>query len=94
MDRRHALKIMEEIHKGICGNHVGSRALATKILRARYFWATMKQDCMKFVRKCEKCQRFGESKHMPSEQLHCSESTWPFHKWGIDILGPFPLGPG
>ncbi|XP_071694907.1 uncharacterized protein [Rutidosis leptorrhynchoides] len=21
-------------------------------------------------------------------------STWPFHKWAIDIVGPFPAGPG
>ncbi|GKG27987.1 reverse transcriptase domain-containing protein [Tanacetum coccineum] len=21
-------------------------------------------------------------------------SPWPFYKWGIDIVGPFPEGPG
>ena len=47
--------ITEEMHKGICGNHAKSRALTSKILRAGYFWPTMKQDCLKFVKKCDKC---------------------------------------
>ncbi|RDX72153.1 Gypsy retrotransposon integrase-like protein 1, partial [Mucuna pruriens] len=21
-------------------------------------------------------------------------APWPFHKWGVDILGPFPVAPG
>ena len=26
-----------------------------------------------------------------SEELTSIYSPWPFHTWGIDILGPFPL---
>ncbi|RDX98563.1 Tf2-9, partial [Mucuna pruriens] len=26
--------------------------------------------------------------------MHTVTSPWPFHKWGIDILGLFPLAPG
>ena len=63
----------------------------TKILWADYFWPTMKQDCLEFMKKYYNCQRLRELKHTPSEQLHCSETSWPFHKWGIDIVSPFPL---
>ena len=82
------------MHEGIGENHARNRALTAKILRASSFLATVKQDCLKFVRKCDKCQRFGELKHTPSKELHCSKVSWPFHKWRIDILSPFPLAPG
>ena len=80
--------------EGIYGNHAKSRALTAKILRAHYLWPTMKENCLKFVKKCDKCKRFGELKHTSSEELHCLETSWSFHKWGIDILRPFPLAPG
>jgi len=27
----------------------------------------------------------------PPEELRSIYNPWPFHTWGIDILGPFPL---
>ena len=39
---RRAQVVIEEMHEGICGNHVGSRALMAKILQASYFCPTMK----------------------------------------------------
>ncbi|GJT18357.1 reverse transcriptase domain-containing protein [Tanacetum coccineum] len=30
----------------------------------------------------------------PREKLTPITSPWPFYKWGIDIAGPFPEGPG
>ena len=75
------------------GNHVGSHALMARYFGLATFGPTMKQDCLEFVHRYDKCQRFGELKHTPSEQLHCLETSQPFHKWGIDILYPFPLAP-
>ena len=46
----YAQAMIEEMHEGICGIHVGSRALMAKILRAGYFWSTMKQNCLRFVK--------------------------------------------
>jgi len=41
--------IMEELHEGICGSHVGGRALLLKVIRAGYYWPTMKEDCVKYA---------------------------------------------
>ncbi|RDX76972.1 hypothetical protein CR513_42975, partial [Mucuna pruriens] len=49
---------------------------------------------MEYVKKCDKCQRFVEGDKAPPKHLHAVTSPWPFHKWRIDILGPFPLAPG
>ncbi|RDX58231.1 Pro-Pol polyprotein, partial [Mucuna pruriens] len=85
--------VIREVHEGICGTHVGSKALASKIARAGYYWPTLKRDCAKYVRKCDKCQRFSEAPKAPAERLHSIVSPWPFNKWGVDILGPFPMAP-
>ncbi|RDX58415.1 hypothetical protein CR513_62272, partial [Mucuna pruriens] len=94
LDSEEAEYAMREIHEGICGTHIGGRALASKIVRAGYYWPTMKNDCMTFVRKCDKYQRFVEGHKAPPEMLHMMVSPWPFCRWGADILGPFPLVSG
>ena len=37
-------RIMSELHEGVCGSHVGGRALASRVLRAGYYWPTLKED--------------------------------------------------
>ena len=59
VDDDEAKYILEEIHEGICGNHAGPRSLVSKATRTNYFWPTMQVDALELVKKCEKCQRFG-----------------------------------
>ena len=33
--------ILKEVHKGVCGEHIGLRFLVSKIIRTGYFWPTM-----------------------------------------------------
>ncbi|XP_071687979.1 uncharacterized protein [Rutidosis leptorrhynchoides] len=35
-----------------------------------------------------------EENRMPWHDMIPVNSTWPFNKWAIDIVGPFPAGPG
>ncbi|RDX98169.1 hypothetical protein CR513_18938, partial [Mucuna pruriens] len=51
-------------------------------------------DCIEYVKKFDNCQRFAKIGKAPPEQLHSVISPWLFHKWGVDILGPFPTTPG
>nr|XP_023911584.1 uncharacterized protein LOC112023193 [Quercus suber] len=69
VDEGEAEYILREVHEGICGDHAGSRSLVRKIMRTGYFWPTMQDDAAKFVRKCDKCQRFGNVQNLPSEKL-------------------------
>ena len=82
--------IIKELYEGICGYHSGARTMATRILRAGYFWSTIEVDCQDYVKKCKPCQKHGNPIHQKQEQLHSILSPWPFAKWGMDILGPFP----
>ncbi|RDY04217.1 Tf2-11, partial [Mucuna pruriens] len=94
VDAEEAVYIIQEVHEGVCGTHIGGRALARKISRVGYYWLTLKADCVDYVKRCDKCQRFADNDQAPTEQLHTVASPWPFNKWGIDILGSFPLAPG
>ena len=49
---------------------------------------------MELVKKCEKCQRFGNVQRLPVERMTMITSPWPFAQWGINIIGPLPLGKG
>ena len=82
--------ILEEVHGGICGDHVGSRFLVNKVERAGYFWPTMQVDAAEIVRRCDKCQRYGNVQWLPAEKMTTIASPWPFAQWGIDIVGPLP----
>ena len=40
------IRIMVELHEGICGSHMGGRSLASKVIRPRFFWPTVREDCV------------------------------------------------
>ena len=86
--------ILREVHKGICGNHIGARTLAGKTLRQGYYCPTMLKDTTEHVRKCKACQEHAKISHLPSEPLTLITSPWLFQQWGLDILGPLPIGRG
>ena len=43
-----------------------------------YFWPTMQVDARELVKKCNKCQRFGNVQRLPAEKLMTISSPWPF----------------
>ncbi|KAL0434476.1 UNVERIFIED_CONTAM: hypothetical protein Slati_2781900 [Sesamum latifolium] len=88
------IHILQEIHSGCGGAHAGTRILAYEALRAGYFWPTMKQDAIRLVSKCERCQKHSSLIAQPAEPLTTMLSPCPFMQWGMDIVGPFPLAAG
>uniref|UniRef100_A0A2N9FF19 Integrase catalytic domain-containing protein n=1 Tax=Fagus sylvatica TaxID=28930 RepID=A0A2N9FF19_FAGSY len=92
LDKAEANYVMREVHGGICGNHSGARSLVHKLIRAGYYWPTMQKDAVSYIRTCDKCQRFGNLIHSPPEILTPMTAPWPFAQWGLDIMGPLPVG--
>ncbi|GKE52127.1 reverse transcriptase domain-containing protein [Tanacetum coccineum] len=60
----------------------------------RYYWPTMHTDARDMILKCKDCQVHRPVPRNPQHPLTPITSPWPFYKWGIDIAGPFPEGPG
>ena len=78
VEEEEAKYVLEEVHGGICGDHMGAKSLVRKIMRAGYFWAIMQQDAADFVKKCDKCQRYRNVQQVPREKMMTISSPWPF----------------
>ncbi|GJY63617.1 reverse transcriptase domain-containing protein [Tanacetum coccineum] len=57
-------------------------------------YPTMHRDARDMIRKCKDCQIHRPVPRNPQQPLTPITAPWPFYKWGIDIAGPFPEGPG
>jgi hypothetical protein len=86
--------ILEEIHKGICGNHASSCTLVSKAFRRAFYWPTALADAEELFRKCQRCQFFAKQQHIPAYKLVTIPPTWLFTCWGLDMIGPLPTVPG
>ncbi|GKB71705.1 reverse transcriptase domain-containing protein [Tanacetum coccineum] len=86
--------VIREIHEGSCSMHAGPRSVVAKAMRLGYYWPTMHRDARNMLRTCNDCQIHRPMPINPQEPLTPITAPWPFYKWGIDIAGPFPEGPG
>jgi ribonuclease HI len=92
--RQEGKDILEEIHKGVCGNHASSRTLVSKAFRRAFYWPTALGDAEELVRRCQGCQYFAKQQHVPAYKLVTIPPTWPFACWGLDMIRPLPTAPG
>ena len=60
-------------------------------MRAGYYWSTLESDCIKYARKCHKCQIYSDKIHVPPIKLHVMAPLCPFSMWGMDVIGPISL---
>ena len=86
--------VMRELHEGICGLHTRGRSLATKTVRAGYYWPTLRANALNFTKRCRRCQEFSNVPRIFLDNLHSLSFPWPFAMWGMNILGPLPKAPG
>ena len=86
VDAREDEQMLVEVHEGSFGMHANGHAMAQKILRAGYYWLTMKSDCCIHVRKCHKCHAFTDNVNASPIPLNVLAASWPFSTWGIDVI--------
>ncbi|XP_071920730.1 uncharacterized protein [Coffea arabica] len=86
--------VLQDIHEGFCGAHVGFRMLVKKALLLGYFWPTMRVDAQVMVLCCPSCQHHAPEHHQPTNLMIPITSPWPFDQLETDIIGPFPRAPG
>ncbi|GJY93294.1 reverse transcriptase domain-containing protein [Tanacetum coccineum] len=86
--------VIREIHEGSCSMHAGPRSVVAKAMQLGYYWPTMHRDARDMIRTCNDFQIHHPVPRNPQQPLTPITAPWPFYKWGIDIAGPFPEGPG
>ena len=70
VDANEAKKIVHEIHEGVFDTHASGHVMTRQIMRAGYYWITLENDCISYVRKCHKCQIYADKIYVPPSSLH------------------------
>ena len=82
-----AKSLMGEIHEGACGAHQSAFKMKWMIRRNGYFWPTILEDCFKYFKGCQGCQKFGNIQRAPASAMNPIIKPWPFRGWAIDLIG-------
>ncbi|XP_073057372.1 uncharacterized protein [Primulina eburnea] len=85
--------VLQEVHEGCCGNHLGAYLLSKKVMLAGYCWPSVMHDAQELVISCDSCQRHARFHHQPAMLMKTITAACPFNQWVIDIVGHFPIAP-
>jgi hypothetical protein len=47
----------------------------------------MINDCFRYYKGCELCQKFGDVQFSSAAMLHPIIKPWPFCGWALDFIG-------
>jgi len=81
-----AKSLMGEIHEGVCGAHQSAFKMKWMIRRNEYYWSTILEDCFKYFKGCQGCQKFGNVQRAPASTMNPIIKPWPFRGWAIDLI--------
>jgi hypothetical protein len=70
-------EILQEVHAGICGGHIGARALVAKVLRQGFYWSAMIDDAAKLLATYETCQKFSHHCRAHAQPSQLIAPSWP-----------------
>jgi hypothetical protein len=70
---------MGEVHEGICGTHQSARKMKWLLRCVIFYWPTMINDCFRYYKGCELCQKFRDVQSAPVAMLHPIIKPWSFH---------------
>jgi hypothetical protein len=91
LSRDEGKELLTQTHLGVCGGHIGARALTAKVFRQGFYWPSIIDDASKLITTCQACQFFLPNTQAPS---HLITPSWPLQRWGIDIVGPLTTAQG
>ncbi|CAN6677874.1 unnamed protein product [Malus baccata var. baccata] len=87
LGQEESIRVMAEVHEGVCGAHQAGTKMRWLLRRYGYFWLDMEKDCKSYARGCEECQRHGPLQHVPSVPLNPVVKPRPFRGWAMDFIG-------
>jgi hypothetical protein len=94
LSRDEGKQLLVETHSGVCGGHIGSRALAAKLFRQGFYWPSIIDDASKLVTTCQACQKFSPNSKALSQPSQLITPSWLLQRWGFDIVGPLAIAQG
>jgi hypothetical protein len=61
---------MGEVHEEIYGTHQSTHKIKWLLRHVRFYWLTMINDCFRYYKGCESCQKFGDGQLAPTAMIH------------------------
>ena len=77
---------LHDVHEGACRTHQSTHKMKWLIRWSGYHWPTMLEDCFKYYKGCQACQRFGKIQMVPASTMNTIVKPWPFRGWGMEWL--------
>jgi hypothetical protein len=87
LGEEHAKVAAQEVHDGICGAHQSAYKMNWLLWRVGFYWPTIMDDCIKYQKGCEACQKFRNRQLAPASVMNPIDKPWPFRGWGLDFIG-------
>jgi hypothetical protein len=78
--------VVGEVYEGICVAHQLAHKMKWLLRRAGFYWSNMPNDCFRYYKGCESCQRFKNVQLAPAAMLHPIVKPWPFRGWDLDFV--------
>lgn len=73
-------ELLNEIHSGLCGSHIGVRPLVAKAFKHGFFWPLALKDAKHIIKTCEACQKMGPKSNRPSQPSQLIPPAWPLQR--------------
>jgi hypothetical protein len=61
------------------------------LYRVGLYWSTMLDDCFRYYKGCESCQKYRDVQLAHAAMLHPIIKPWLFHGWALDFVGQIHL---
>jgi hypothetical protein len=81
-----AKSLMGEIHEGVCGSHQSTFKMKWMIRNNNCYWPTILEDCFKYYKGCQECQKFGSIQRVPASAMNPIIKPWQFRGWAINMI--------
>jgi hypothetical protein len=94
LSRDEGKELLAHILSGVCGGHIGARALAEKVFRQGFYWPSVIDNASKLVTTCQACKKFSPNTKAPSQPSQLITPSWPLQRRGVDIMGPLTTAQG
>jgi hypothetical protein len=92
LGEKQAKVAVREVHDGICGAHQLAYKMNWLLWRVGFYWPTTMDNCVKYQKGCEVCQRFRNIQLAPAGVMNSIVKSWPFRGWGLDFNGEIHPG--
>jgi hypothetical protein len=77
LSRDEGKELLAQTHSGVCGGHIGARALAAKVFRQSFYWPSIVDDASKPVTTCQACQKLSPNTQALSQPSQLMTPSWP-----------------